>query len=63
MSNEFDKIMPLTLPPIDIVNTDKTVLASQFADAVRRTYDEADLRKQAMDLLSEAIGIAKTLLL
>jgi hypothetical protein len=60
MSNEFDKIMPLTLPPIDIINVDKTVAAQNFADAVRRTYTEADLRKQAMDLLAQIIDLAKT---
>jgi hypothetical protein len=62
MSNEFDKIMPLTLPPIDIINVDKTAAAQDFADAVRRTYLEADLRKQAMDLLAQVIDLAKTLI-
>jgi len=60
-NNEFDKIDSTpTLPPIEIKAISKTALAEEFADALRRGYLEADLRKRAMDLISEIISLAKT---
>ena len=63
MTNAFDEVNSTpTLPPIDIKAISKTQLAQEFADALRRTYTEADLRKQALDLVNAAIGIAKPLI-
>ena len=63
MPNAFDDVdSNPTLPPIDLKAISKTPLAEEFADALRRGYTEADLRKQAMDVIDAAIGIAKTML-
>jgi len=61
MGNAFDDVPGPTLPPIILTDVSKGPLAEVFADALRRGYTEADLRKQAMELLSQIIDMAKTL--
>ena len=60
MGNAFDDVPGPTLPPITISDAAKSPLAEVFADALRRGYTEADLRKQAMELVSQIIEMAKT---
>lgn len=63
MPNEFDNIPDHgTLGPITISDASKTALAQDVADALRRGYTEADLRKQFGDILNTILPIAKALL-
>ena len=63
MTNEFETVNSTpSLPPITLKNISKEAIAEEFADAIRRGYTEADLRKQVMDTVSQAMELAKTFL-